>query len=144
MMGFDDEPAKKRERERMTALDEELALTSKVLVVASTVVDFIREMEQNARPDEKKFVNGSLMAVATYAAVSLDVPLSRLGREDLAKGLAIEILAIEILAVGIKTDPKTLGKSASPKGVLKALDAIRDFADKKARKLAKGKDDNGK
>lgn len=139
MMGFDDEPAKKRERERMTALDEELALTSKVLVVASTVVDFIREMEQNARPDEKKFVNGSLMAVATYAAVSLDVPLSRLGREDLAKGLAVEILA-----VGIKTDPKTLGKSASPKGVLKALDAIRDFADKKARKLAKGKDDNGK
>lgn len=137
MMGFDDEPAKKRER--MTALDEELALTSKVLVVASTVVDFIREMEQNARPDEKKFVNGPLMAVATYAAVSLDVPLSRLGREDLAKGLAIEILA-----VGIKTDPKTLGKSASPKGVLKALDAIRDFADKKARKLAKGKDDNGK
>ena len=134
MMGFDDEPAKKRERERMTALDEELALTSKVLVVASTVVDFIREMEQNARPDEKKFVNGSLMAVATYAAVSLDVPLSRLGREDLAKGLA----------VGIKTEPKTLGKSASPKGVLKALDAIRDFADKKARKLAKGKDDNGK
>lgn len=141
MMGFDDEPAKKRERERerMTALDEELALTSKVLVVASTVVDFIREMEQNARPDEKKFVNGSLMAVATYAAVSLDIPLSRLGREDLAKGLAVEILA-----VGIKTDPKTLGKSASPKGVLKALDAIRDFADKKARKLAKGKDDNGK
>ena len=137
MMGFDDEPAKKRER--MTALDEELALTSKVLVVASTVVDFIREMEQNARPDKKKFVNGPLMAVATYAAVSLDVPLSRLGREDLAKGLAVEILA-----VGIKTDPKTLGKSASPKGVLKALDAIRDFADKKARKLAKGKDDNGK
>ena len=141
MMGFDDEPAKKRER--MTALDEELALTSKVLVVASTVVDFIREMEQNARPDEKKFVNGSLMAVATYAAVSLDVPLSRLGREDLAKGLAVEILA-KGLAVGIKTDPKTLGKSASPKGVLKALDAIRGFADKKARKLAKGKDDNGK
>lgn len=137
MMGFDDEPAKKRER--MTALDEELALTSKVLVVASTVVDFIREMEQNARPDKKKFVNGPLMAVATYAAVSLDVPLSRLGREDLAKGLAVEILA-----VGIKTDPKTLGKSASPKGVLKALDAIRDFADKKARKLAKRKDDNGK
>lgn len=143
MMGFDDEPAKKRERERMTALDEELALTSKVLVVASTVVDFIREMEQNARPDEKKFVNGSLMAVATYAAVSLDVPLSRLGREDLAKGLAVEILA-KGLAVGIKTDPKTLGKSVSPKGVLKALDAIRDFADKKARKLAKRKDDNGK